>query len=493
MVHLSVMANTFFFYDLETSGINPQTSRIMQFAGQRTTLELEAIGEPFNILVKLSPDVVPDPDAILITGITPQQTLQDGITEAEFLKIFSKEVSIPGTIFVGYNTVRFDDEFIRFMQYRNFYDPYEWQWKDNRSRWDLLDVVRMTRALRPEGITWPFDSTGKASNRLQLLTGANGLDHEAAHDALSDVSATIALARLLYEKQPKLFRFLLEMRDKRKVESLALDGKPFVYTSGKYQNEYEKTTVVTSLARHPKKQGAFVYDLRYDPRKYVNKTPEQLAELWRWKKDAVEPRLPVKTLQYNRCPAVAPLTVLDTASRERLQIDMITIEQNMVELSKMTDFPEKLLKAFEILDSHQQTEFLANPKTVDGQLYDGFIGNYDKTIEEDVRQSSPDVLNSFGTKLHDPRLQELLPLYKARNYPGELTHEERVAWEKYREEALLGGGDKSRLAKYFARLAELDQAEWITDKQRFVLEELQLYGQAILPVDQDAYDETDEH
>jgi exodeoxyribonuclease-1 len=184
------MQKTFFFYDLETTGVSPRNGRVMQFAGQRTTIDLEPVGEPVNVMIKLTPDVLPDPDAILITGITPQQTIQDGYTEAEFLRLFCEEVAVAGTIFIGYNTIRFDDEFMRFMLYRNFYDAYEWQWQDDRGRWDLLDVIRMTRALRPDGIQWPFAPDGRPSNRLEYLTTLNKLDHESAHDALSDVHAT---------------------------------------------------------------------------------------------------------------------------------------------------------------------------------------------------------------------------------------------------------------------------------------------------------------
>src|SRR5690349_9052079 len=199
------MPASFFFYDLETSGVSPFGGRIMQFAGRRTTLDLRPAGEPVNVLIQLTPDVLPDPDAILITGITPQQANADGMTEAAFLRQFSEEISLPGTIFVGFNSVRFDDEFMRGLHYRNFYDPYEWQWQDGRSRWDLLDMVRMTRALRPDGIKWPFDIKGKPSNRLELLTGLNKLEHAHAHDALSDVEATIAVARMIYAKETKLF------------------------------------------------------------------------------------------------------------------------------------------------------------------------------------------------------------------------------------------------------------------------------------------------
>ncbi len=174
---------TFFFYDLETSGLDPRQDRIMQFAGRRTDLDLNPIGDPVNLLVKLGEDTLPSPYAIMVTKITPQSTTLDGLTEAEFCKYVSEEIFTENTIAIGYNSVRFDDEFMRHTFWRNFYDAYEWQWRDGRSRWDMLDVVRLTRALRPEGINWPVTEDGHATNRLELITKLNGISHEAAHDA----------------------------------------------------------------------------------------------------------------------------------------------------------------------------------------------------------------------------------------------------------------------------------------------------------------------
>ncbi len=479
------MTTSFYFYDLETTGVNPREARVMQFAGQRTDMDLKPIGEPHNLLIRVSDDVVPEPDAILITGITPQQTIADGITEAEFLKIFHEEVAVPGTIFVGYNTVRFDDEFMRFMQYRNFYDPYEWQYTDKKSRWDMLDVVRMVRALRPEGIEWPFDPKGKPSNRLELLTSVNNISHVGAHDALSDVNAVIDLARLIRDKQPKMFDYLLKMRDKKAVSELAETNQPFVYTSGKFSSEYEKTAVVVAVAKHPKRQGVLVYDLRHDPTPFAAMSVAELVEAWRWKKhDDPSPRLPVKTLQYNRCPAVAPMGVLDDASIERLKISKDTIQENLSKL-KQVDLVPRLLEALEQLDKQQQTAFLQDELEVDARLYDAFIGDQDKNGCRVVRAASNNELSSLDLKFKDDRLNALLPLYKARNFPKSLTDEERLAWEQFRTRKLLGGKQNSRLAKFFNRLAELAEKTDISERDQYILEELQLYGQSILPADLD--------
>ena len=242
-------APTFFFYDLETSGLSSADDRIMQFAGQRTNLNLEPVGDPFNLVIKLENDTLPSPGAILTTKITPQFTQQEGIKERELAKILAEEIFTPETIILGFNSVRFDDKFIQHLFWRNFYDPYEWQWKDGRSRWDMLDVVRMTRALRPEEINWPTTPEGKPTNRLELITKLNGISHESAHDALSDVTALIDVTRLIKEKQPNLFNFLFKLRDKREVKALInpLKPAPFVYTSGRYGSEFNSTTVAYSL------------------------------------------------------------------------------------------------------------------------------------------------------------------------------------------------------------------------------------------------------
>ncbi len=477
------MAASFFFYDLETSGFHAGSARIMQFAGQRTDLTLKPIGEPYNIHIKMTPDVLPEPDAVLVTGITPQQTIAEGITEAEFLHTFTEEIAAPGTIFCGFNTVRFDDEFMRCLHYRNFYDPYEWCWQDNRSRWDLLDVVRMTRALRPEGIEWPFDVSGKPTNRLELLTALNKLEHAHAHDALSDVYATIAVARLIRSKHERLFDYLLSMREKRKIEALALGGQPFVYTSGKYPAEFDKTTVVQTICEHPAGHGGvFVYDLRHDPQQYMSKTPEQLVELWRWKKDAEEPRLPVKTLKYNRCPAVAPLGVLDDASKKRIQIDMAAVQAHLKVLKANADFKEKLCRAWEILETKDQASLLTTEYDVDTCMYDGFFSPEDKQSMRVVRAARPEELGE-GLNLHfkDDRLTNLLPLYKARNYPAALTSEEREVWERFCAQKLIGGGTHSRMATFMNRLQELAAKEGLTSHQEYLLQELQLYAESVMP------------
>lgn len=490
MLHYMVhMAASFFFYDLETTGFNPHAARVMQFAGQRTDANLKPIGEPVNVLIKLASDVLPDVDAIMLTGITPQSTLQEGLTEAEFLRYFYDEVVQPDTTFLGYNSVRFDDEFMRYLHYRNFYDPYEWQWTNGCSRWDMLDVIRMTRALRPEGIEWPFTDEGKPTNRLESLSKANGLQHEQAHDALSDVTATIGLAQLIRTKQPDLFKYLLESRNKKQVAALMGHGQPVVYTSGRYPGEFLHTSAVTMLFKHPQQDAALVYDLRYDPTPFLAMSPEQLAAAWRYKKDRTDddPRLPVKTLKYNRCPALAPLGVIkDAAVQERLQLSLDSVAKNVATLKQgHKDFAQNLHTALRLLDAERSTahpKLAASTATVDSLLYDGFFPGEDKHVMAAVRLAEPQSLLDLAPKFKDPRLQQLAPLYKARNYPQALSAEEREAWETHISEQLFNGGPNSQLSRYFGRLQELASGA-LSSQQEFIIEELQLYGESVMPSD----------
>lgn len=451
----------------------------MQFAGQRTDENLHPVGEPDNILVKLSDDVLPEPDAILVHGITPQKTLEEGITEAEFVKYFQNKISTPKTVFIGFNNIRFDDEFMRRVCYRNFYDPYQWHWKDGRSRWDLLDAIRMMRALRPEGMKWP-ELDGKPTVKLELMARENGLLHENAHDALSDVVALIQLTQKFKNSQPKLFDYLLQVRDKKAVAKLVMGGNPFVYTSGKYSSEYEKTTVVQTLFKHPRRDSAVVYDLRFDPSEWLDKTVEELVNHWTVKYgDTDTEPLPLKTMQFNKCPAVAPLGVLDDDSKKRIGIDMKVVEQNKLTLDNSLAFTEKLKEALDIVEKEQQTK-LPLDDFVDNKIYDGFWGDDDMVELNQIRAMEPAELGNAATKLKNKRLREMVPLYKARNYPKLLTAEEHEAWESFRRKTLISG-ENSVFAKFSKRMQEIRVNRKLKPNEDFLLTELQLYAESIMP------------
>ena len=449
----SFMEHTFFFYDLETSGLSPRTDRIMQFAGQRTTMDLEPIGEPVNILIKLANDTLPSPDAIMVTGITPQSTQQDGLTEAEFCQYVMNEIFTPGTIACGYNSVHFDDEHMRYCFWRNFYDPYEWQWKDGRSRWDMLDVIRMTRALRPAGINWPVTEDGKATNRLELITKENGIFHENAHDALADVNALIDVTRLIRDKQPQIYNYLFKIRDKKAVQQLInlANPAPFVH-SGSRCSGSARTSVFFPIA--PGENGnVLIFDLRYNLDEYLA--------------DPAKNSVGIKELKYNRCPAVSPINVLDQKDGwAKIDLDKATVEKNLQSLLAHPDFIERAREEF-----YQGEDFPPAPDS-ESALYDGFLDEVDKTSCKAITRAGLNDLADFHPEFHDPRLEDLLLHYKARNFENALSESEHAAWEKYRIERI-----KNSANAYIKRIQEL-AAE---GADSFLLEELQLWYQSLMP------------
>ncbi|MCG6630443.1 exodeoxyribonuclease I, partial [Acinetobacter baumannii] len=214
------MPDSFLFYDLETFGQDPRRTRIAQFAAVRTDAQLRVIEEPISFFMQPADDLLPSPYATMVTGITPQHALREGVTEAEAFARIAEQMGRPQTCSLGYNSIRFDDEFVRCGLFRNFYDPYEREWRGGNSRWDLLDVLRMVHALRPDGIVWPQREDGATSFKLEHLASANDVREGDAHEALSDVYATIGMARKFQQHQPKLWDYALRLRDKRFAATL---------------------------------------------------------------------------------------------------------------------------------------------------------------------------------------------------------------------------------------------------------------------------------
>ena len=477
---------TFFFYDLETSGFSPQNDRIMQFAGQRTDENLNRIGEPINILVRLNDDVLPSPSALMVTKISPQKTVEEGYTEAEFSKMLVEEYFTPDTVIVGYNNVRFDDVHIQHLLWRNFYPPYDWQWKDGRSRWDLLDVVRMIRALRPEGINWPFiinEETGEkfAANKLELLTKENGILHENAHDAMSDVDGLIDVARLLKEKQPQIFDYLFKIRSKNEVQKLVNleNPKPFVYTSGRFKVEFEKTTVAFPIAP-AKNQNVIVWDLRFSPEKFIDWSEDQIlenitADFETRSSDDFEP-VAAKILQYNKCPAVAPMGVLTDEDQQRLKINLAEIQKNLDILRNNPHFAENLRSAFERRSEVFQDKYNAEKPAPEARLFEGFVSKSDDIKIEAVRNSADRELADFHPDFADERLTDLLLHYKARSFPKSLSSQEKELWEEYRVKNL-----QKMMPNFMKEFQEIANNQNLNSQEEYILEEIKLWLENILP------------
>lgn len=448
------MTSSIFWYDYETTGIDPRRDRPLQVAGIRTDEDLNEIGEPLNIYCQPSDDILPHPAACLVTGITPARLAQQGLGEAEFMTRVHAELAQPGTCGAGYNSLRFDDEVTRYSLYRNFFDPYAREWQGGNSRWDLIDLVRTTYALRPEGIVWP-EQEGRVSLKLERLTAANGIDHGQAHDALSDVRATIALARLLRSKQPKLYDYLYRLRSKQKVLDQVRLLQPVLHVSGRFAGARHYLAPVLPLAWHPRNRNALIVcDLQADPAPLLEDDGETLRQrLYTRREQLAEGELPVplKLLHINRCPVLAPLSVLRSEDIQRLQLDMAEYQARAKRLAETQgQWQDKLALVY-------GEEAFTPSEDPEQQLYDGFIGDRDRRLCEQVRRADPRHLAGNAWPFDDARLPELLFRYRARNFAPSLSVAEQQRWRTFCQQRLTRPeyGAPNTLANFEAALGEV--------------------------------------
>lgn len=454
---------TFYWHDYETFGRVPRRDRPSQFAGVRTDADLNEVGEPTMVYCQPAPDYLPDPESCLLTGILPQTCLAQGLPEHAFADAIEKELARPGTIGVGYNSIRFDDEVTRHLFWRNLIDPYAREWQNECGRWDLLDVVRVTWALRPEGIEWPRHEDGRPSFKLEDLTRANGLRHEAAHDALSDVRATIAVARLIKTRQPRLWDFCLRLRRKDEVIKEIGVGRPFLHVSGMYGVERGCMALVWPLAPHPtNKNEVIVWDLSADPGELFTLGVDEMRQRMFSKADALPEgvaRLPIKTVHLNKSPiVVGSLKTLTDETAAKWGLDV----------AQCLRHAELVAQKAQLLAGMWPAVFErpapAGPVDVDEDLYGGFVGNDDRRALQRLRSLTPEQLADKRPAFADKRLEELLFRYRARNFPHTLNEAERAQWHEHRVHRLHdGAGSALTLAAFFERI---DQLQETTEDER---------------------------
>ncbi|CAA0124229.1 Exodeoxyribonuclease I [BD1-7 clade bacterium] len=446
---------TFLWHDYETWGVNPVYDRPCQFAAIRTDENLNPVGEPVMIYAKPGSDYLPHPQAALVTGISPQHADANGVCEAAFISQIHDLMMQPQTCSVGYNSLRFDDEVTRHTLYRNLHDAYEREYKNGNSRWDLIDVVRLCAVTRPDGINWPTDENGLPSFRLEALTAANGIEQQGAHDALVDVRATIDVARLIRDKQPKLFEYALSMRDKMTVSQLLSVGsfKPIFHISGMFGSANACASVVVPIAMHPtNKNEVICFDLREDPTPFMTLDAETLRErLFSSNADlqalaeqvGVESlaRFPIKNIHINKCPMVAGVGLLkDESVCRRANLDPAQIMQNLQRVRNWGELPA-LLKQLYVGRTFE------TPSDPDAMLYGGGFFSYnDKNQLAQLRALPPEELAEQSSVFDDARLPEMVFRYRARNYPQTLSADERAQWQEYCAAVLDKPGTDKRLS-----------------------------------------------
>lgn len=473
------MAESFLFYDLETFGQDPRRTRIAQFAAIRTDEQLRQIDEPVSFYVKPADDLLPSPIATLITGITPQHALAEGVSEAEAFSRIQELMARPQTCTLGYNTLRFDDEFVRYGLFRNFHDPYEREWRGGNSRWDLLDMLRLVHALRPDGINWPQREDGATSFKLEHLAIANDVRQGDAHEALSDVHATIGMARRFRDTQPRMWDYALRLRDKLYVGTLldVVAMQPVLHISMRYPASRLCAAPVLPLARHPHiNNRVIVFDLEGDVDTLLDLSVEEItSRLYTRAADLPEgqQRVPLKEVHLNKVPALVAWNHLREADFERLGINPADVEAKAAKLRAIG--PQLAEKARQVFARERSID---GPIDADASLYDGFLAEGDKGLLSKVRTAPPEALAELEQRFRDPRLPELLFRYRARNHPDTLDATARERWNAYRRARLLEtpGLGEQLLPDYVTQIASLREEHHDNPTSLALLDALDQWG-----------------
>jgi len=478
--------STFYWHDYETFGSDPAWDRPVQFAGLRTDDDLNVIGDPLVIYARPADDFLPHPQACLITGITPQLALEKGLPECEFVARIHAELAQPGTCAVGYNSLRFDDEVTRYALYRNFFDPYAREWQNGNSRWDIIDLLRTAWALRPEGFDWPRREDGHVSFRLEELTSANGIAHTAAHDALSDVEATLAMARLVRERQPRLYAWVLQSRDKRWVQGQLQLGslKPVLHVSGMFGAERFNTALILPLAAHPVNRNEIICaDLNEDPAVLREEAVPALQQALFARRDALPPgqqRPGLKSVHINRCPVLAPPTMVTPEIAARIGLDGARCRRHLAALRAWhADDARGMVEKLQAIYAGREFAPVTDP---DRMLYGGgFFSESDRRSMDQVRSATPEALAQQSYAFEDARLPEMLFRYRARNFPHTLSQAERAQWDEFRMQRITEPDAPGALdMEAYQALIDALLAEQRPAGERELLEALLAYGDALL-------------
>ncbi len=468
--------DTFFWHDYETFGINTQLDGISQFAGIRTNLDFEEVGEPVDIYCKMTPDRLPSPMACMVTGVKPSEVQQKGLNETAFFHKVEKELGQAGTCGIGYNNISFDDEVTRNGFYRNFIDPYRREWADNCSRWDLLNVVRMASALYPGIVNVPInEETGNKVFKLDQLSPANNIIHENAHEALSDVRATIALAKMIKDNQPEFWEaqfnqrnkagvgeFLFERYDSRsRVNTLKF--KPFIMADSFFGGDQDFIEVLYPI--HSKGLNVYCVKLTQDlsqlidldanelnVRLYKKRKPEFKEDMLPSDRRLLERkiakdketgavylqeddvRIPLHTVKINQCPVIAPSNLLNKETAAALGIDGDKLRSN-IKLIKdnFVVLQQKIQELFE------KTEYPEADKDVDTMIYSGgFFSDTDKNHFQTVKKTnSVDLLDYLRQQMRQKkfedkaRMPEMIFRFIARNFEQDMDMKAYKKWTEF--------------------------------------------------------------
>lgn len=405
----------FAFYDFETTGTSPAFDQPLQFAAILTDDDFNEV-ERVDIRCRLSPHLLPAPWALAVTGVTPVQLTDPDLPSwFEFSHRISDLIRrwAPAT-WTGYNSLAFDEEFLRQTFYQNLHpNLYQTQF-DNNDRLDLMKVIYAVRDREPRILEWPLDDLGRGSFKLDRLAPANGFTQHAAHDALGDVEATIHIATLIRDRAHALWSQCLRNRDKTEVSRLLQGGHPLSLIE-RFGAAPPRSYFGVYAGTNPQNQNAMAFlDLDLFDASIIEADDQTLATAV-----SSAPRL-IRTVAINKVPNIFPIASPSNAHSAIARL-----------VASRPDFQKRVGQA--LADRYADRE---EPEHVEQQIYGGFYSAADKQLLEDLRTSDWPQRAELVAQLQDPRLRQLgmrlifwnAPEFVSENYRSAAQTATRERW-----------------------------------------------------------------
>jgi exodeoxyribonuclease-1 len=402
---------TYLFYDIETTGLNKAFDQILHFAAIRTDLNFNEI-ERYEIKIRLNPDIIPSPYAMLTHHMRLHE-IADGISEYAAVKQIHQLINTPGTISLGYNTLSFDDEFLRFSFYRNLLPPYTHQYANQCGRMDIYPMTLMYFLFKPSVLNWP-KKEGKISLKLEELNNANQFVTGRAHHAMVDVEATLALAKKLsaeHDMWDYVVGYFNKKSEQDRLQKLGSDDALMVL--GKLGTDRFFQSIVLALGDHYHYKNQLLW-LRLDDKDFSQLTPETLlTHTYVLQKKSGEPGflLPLKE------------RFMQHISPERLAL----ATANKQWLYEHADFFKQ------ISEHYRSYKYPVLPETdIDASLYiNGFWSAQEEAFCRRFSNATPEEKSRLMETITNPKLYALALRIMGRNFPEKLSAKQREEFSHY--------------------------------------------------------------
>lgn len=385
---------SFIFYDTETTGTHTAFDQILQFAAIYTDEELNEI-ERFEIRCRLLPNIVPSPGAMRVTRLKVSQ-LTDTTLPSHYemmCSIRQKLLEWSPSTFLGYNTIKFDENLLRQAFYQTLHPLYLTNTLGN-SRTDIMRIAQAASVYAPGALVIPNNADGKPNYKLDRLAPANGFEHEDAHEALSDVEATLHIAKLILKRSPDVWSAFMRFSTKAAVADYASNEQAFCLTEFYYGDAY--SWLVAPLGASAMNSSEFyVYNLGVDPNSLSSlKNTELIARLNTLPK-------PVRTIRTNAAPMIFSLDdAPHSASGKSLSQEELDRRVSILEADLA--LKKRLITVFE----QTKQEWPASPH-VEEQIYNGFYQRDDEELREAFHTVDWTKRKELVERFEDQRLKKL--------------------------------------------------------------------------------------